>query len=142
MTKKNKFKSIQLRWNEPLGLEECPYLYRWAIILGLFSIRLHRWVASDDQRHFHDHPWWFVAIVLKGGYTDISPSGEDKVRAGSIRYRPALHKHTVKVNPGGCWSLLITGKKTRHWGFWIDGRDKMMRPLRYFSRYKHHPCED
>lgn len=125
-------------WAQPLGLPECPYMYRWVFGCPWFAIRIHHWISSDDDRAFHDHPWWFITLVLAGGYTDVSPAGEDKVRIGSIRFRRALHSHTVRVNPGGCWTLLVTGAEKRYWGFYPEG--KFMRNRRYFEKHKHHPC--
>jgi hypothetical protein len=112
---------------------------RWVFNTGPFAIRLHHWTASDDDRALHDHGWWFWTLVLKGGYTDISDTGHDHLHVGSSRFRPALHTHTVRVDPGGCWSLLITGRKSRDWGFWVDG--KWMRMRRYFRAHGHHPCD-
>jgi len=140
-----KTKNIQLRWNEPLGEKSCPYAYRWVLILFGFSIRIHHFLRSDDKRYLHDHAWWFVTLVLSGSYTDVSESKDgvivkEQLTRGCIRYRPALHKHYVDVEKGGCWTILITGRPLRNWGFWIKG--KMMRPLRYFSRYGHPPCSE
>lgn len=140
-------------WGQRLGKPECPYMRRWVINFGLFAIRLHHWVGSDDPRYLHDHPWWFITAVLKGGYTDVSapdPSkldfGSDlwvvhrsRLRSGSIRFRPAHHIHTVQVNPGGCWTLLITGRETRRFGYWVKG--KWMNAKRYFLKIGLHPCE-
>lgn len=125
-------------WRDKLGLTSCPYMERWVLNLYFFSIRLHHWMGSDDNRAFHDHAWWFLTIILKGGYTDVSPKGHDPVTTGSIRYRPALHRHTVKVNPCGCWSILLTGPEVRKWGFYPNG--KFVRRSKYFDRYGHHPC--
>lgn len=80
-------------WGQRLGLPECPYMRRWVIDFKIFAIRVHRWQGSDDARAFHDHPWWFLTLVLRGSYTDVSPDGRDQLRAGSIRYRPAHHRH-------------------------------------------------
>jgi hypothetical protein len=138
---------------EEIGRPECPYMKRWVFQAGRFSIRLHHWRASDDPRYLHDHPWWFITIVLKGGYGDVSspkPAEEniaenlwvrhtERLRPGSIRYRPAHHTHTVQVDPGGAWTLLITGPHSRDWGFWVDGTWKRMR--KYFKEHGHHPCE-
>lgn len=135
-----KFNPIQIRWREPLGKAECPYAYRWVFNLGLFSFRVHHFLRSDDKRYFHDHAWWFVTMVLKGSYTDVSPAGEDRMTAGSIRYRAARHKHYVKVEDGGCWTILLTGPMMRKWGFWVDG--KMKRPLKYFHKFGHPPCDE
>lgn len=123
---------------EALGLPECPYMHRWVLDFGPFAIRLHRWTASDDARAFHDHAWWFLTLVLWGGYTDVSPAGRDRLSVGSIRFRPALHRHTVEVSRV-TWTLLITGRPTRRWGFWLG--EKLMRRDKYFAVHGHHPCD-
>lgn len=129
-----------ITWGEELGLSNCYYLKRWVINFWLFSIRLHHWRSSDDRRYFHDHPWWFITVVLKGGYIDVSPQGKDKLTTGSIRWRSAYHRHYVRVASRGCWSLLLTGRSFRHWGFWV--KNKFLRARRYFFKFGHHPCED
>jgi hypothetical protein len=102
------------------------------------SLRLHRWVKPDDDRAFHDHPWWFLTIVLRGGYTDRGPQGDDRLRVGSVRFRAALHRHTVIPGPHGAWTLLVTGPIARPWGFWLGG--KFRKANKWFARYGHHPC--
>lgn len=69
---------FQIRWNEPMGLPECPYLYRWTLILFGRSIRLHHWLRSDDRRFFHDHSADLFSIVLKGSYWNVNPIDEIK----------------------------------------------------------------
>lgn len=123
-----------------LGKADCPYLVRWGIDCGLFTIRLHHWLASDDQRFLHDHPWWFLTLVLWGSYQDISADGVDRLRFGSIRFRRAKHRHSVKVPKRGCWTLLLTGRERRVWGFWVNGRFRKRN--KYFYEYGHHPCEE
>jgi hypothetical protein len=114
-------------------------MFRCVITFFGYSIRLHHWVASDDQRYLHDHPWWMLILVLKGSYKDIGEKVIDKLTFSSIRFRRANHRHTVLVD-NSCWSLLITGRPINQWGFYIPNRIKRLRPLRYFSRYGHHPC--
>lgn len=128
-----------LTWGERLGQSECPYIRRWVLDFYFFSFRLHHWLSSDDQRNFHDHPWWYLTLILWGGYTDRSPDGEDPLSIGSIRFRPATHQHTVVVQKGGCWSFLITGPEKRIWGFWVNGRFRKRN--KYFYMFGHHPCE-
>jgi len=136
-----KFKPFEFRHEKIDPARGCFYLERWVLTVFGFSIRLHHWLNDDDQRYFHDHSFHMLIFILKGGYTDVSPDKNDIVSTGSIRFRKATHKHSVKINPGGCWSLLFTSPVVRHWGFWIPGRDKIMRPLRYFERYGHHQCD-
>jgi hypothetical protein len=139
-------KHFGFKWGEWLGRPECPYLRRWAFNVGLFSIRVHHFMRSDDARAHHDHPWWFLTLVLRGAYYDISqgPEGEviDHLTPGSIRFRPALHRHTVVVEharPGGVWTIILTGPNLRTWGFWPEGRFR--KANKYFKMYGHHPCD-
>jgi hypothetical protein len=124
---------FQIRWKEGLGRPECPYLYRWTLILFGYSIRLHHWIRSDDKRYLHDHACNFVSIVLKGGYTNVTPEGRKDVRAGSWWYSNALGRHYLDVPEGGAWTLLLCGRKYHKWGFYVDGKKK--RPWKYFHKY-------
>lgn len=124
-----------LRWNEPLGKPECPYAYRWVINLGLFSIRLHKWIASDDRRAMHCHPYSFVTLVLWGGYYDHNEAGIDKLGVGSLRFRPATYKHFVEPWARPTWTLLLTGPFYRQWGFWPNGR--FVRREKWFAEHGH-----
>jgi len=99
---------------------------------------VHHWTGPDDDRAFHDHAWWFTTLVVKGGYTDRHPGGEDHLRAGSVRHRGALHRHTVIPDPGGAWTVLVTGPRVRTWGFWEGTRFRKAR--RWFESKGHHPC--
>ncbi len=135
-----KTKKVQLIWNEPLGMKECPYAYRWAFIFFGHSIRIHHFLRSDDKRYFHTHPWWFLTFVLRGSYTDVSPLGRDELKRFNLRYRKAEHAHYVDVPKGGCWTILTTGKPLNKWGFIVNG--KLKRPLKYFHAYGHPACEE
>ena len=134
------FSKVQIRWKEPLGKPECPYAYRWVFNFWLFSIRIHHFIRSDDKRFFHDHAWWFLTFVLKGGYDDVSTEGRDTLTRFSFRFRKAEHQHYVEVGPEGCWTILLTGPSIRKWGYWVDG--KLKRPLKYFYKYGHPPCDE
>lgn len=131
---------FQLIWNEGLGKSECPYAYRWVFIFFGYSIRVHHFLRSDDKRYFHDHPWWFLTFVLKGSYTDVSSEGRDTLKRFSFRYRPSNHSHYVDIPKGGCWTVLLTGKPVRKWGFWVNG--KLKRPLKYFHKFGHPICSE
>lgn len=136
----SKIQRFQVRWREPLGEPECPYAYRWTVNLWLFSVRVHQWIRSDDKRFFHDHPWHFFTLCLRGGYTDVSPAGRDTLRAGSLRFRRAEYRHYVEVPATGALTVLLTSMPVRNWGFWVKGQFK--RPLRYFGKFGHPPCHE
>lgn len=111
-------KWFQIRWREPLGKPQCPYLYRWTLIVLGFSIRLHHWLRSDDRRFYHDHACNFISIVLKGKYENVTPAGR---------------REDLDIPKGGAWTLLICGRPYQKWGFYVKGRK--MRPLKYFHKY-------
>lgn len=137
---RNHLPVLQARWAEKLGLPGCPYVIRWRAETVLGSVRLHHWLGPDDDRAFHDHPWWFVTLVLRGGYDDETPAGTERLRAGSVRFRPALHRHTVRPWPGGAWTILVTGPRSRSWGFWLNG--KFFKANKWFAARGHHPCAE
>lgn len=126
-----------LTWREQLGLPECPYAERWVFNAGLFTLRVHHFVRSDDDRAFHDHPWWFLTLVVKGSYIDRSPNGDDVLKPGSVRFRPARHRHTVVTY--GVWTIVLTGRKKRAWGFWQG--DRFRKANKWFFEKGHHPCD-
>jgi hypothetical protein len=126
-----------IKWNQKLGKPECPYVHRWCINFWLFSIRIHHFLRSDDNRALHDHPFWFITLILKGCYDDISDKRTITLKCGNIAFRRAIHRHTVKTS--GVWTLLITGREKRVWGFWPNGKFK--RREKYFKKYGHHPCD-
>lgn len=73
-----KFKNFQIRWAERLGYPDDPYLIRWTFIFFGYSIRIHHWIKSDDNRYFHDHSANLLSIVLKGEYWNVRPYNPDK----------------------------------------------------------------
>lgn len=99
------------------------------------SIRVHHILRSDDDRAFHDHPWPYLTIILKGGYWEIQPcfssgiyQGDTKAwrGAGSILLRKANSWHRLEVEPNiDCWTLFSTGKYKQSWGFLVSPKAKV-----------------
>lgn len=133
------YQSFKIKWREKLYCQTGVYVERWYLETPWFSLRLHHWKHSDDSRHFHDHPWNFYTFILKGGYTDCTPNGNERMTAGKLAYREAKHQHTVQVDKGGCWSILLTGPKVRRWGFWVG--KKWKKANKYFLEHGKHVCE-
>lgn len=102
----------------------------WLIPYNRFNVaaRVHHILRSDDDRAFHDHPWPYITIILRGGYTEVTPiwdkSGIYKGikrkyhKAGSILFRGAKTWHRLEVTKERtAWTLFITFKKKQSWGF-------------------------
>lgn len=122
------------------------YLDRWG--LGhdrVGRVLLHRMAAPDPGVDLHDHPWWFVSIVLWGGYTEqraytreapmmariaehfdslaCTHGVVEERRPWSIRTMRLDECHTIThLRRRTCWTLVIGGPRRRSWGFYLaDG---------------------
>jgi len=107
------------------------------------AVRIHHILRSDDNRAFHDHPWAYLSIILRGGYTEVTPYFEaadepGKVRylkyypAGSILFRKAKSFHRLQVAEGQtAWTLFITFKWQQVWGF-LPYKDGVKIPYREY----------
>lgn len=118
------------------------YLRRWFLIPRnpYLNIYLHNFQASDDDRALHDHPWWFVSILLRGTYVEHTEGFRLSRVAPSIAFRPAAWRHRVELASRDgrlrpAWTILITGRRTRMWGFWCRNRNGKERfvPFREFG---------
>jgi len=92
------------------------------------AARIHHILRSDNDRAFHDHPWPYVTIILRGGYWEVTPqydsSGvyirEDRqwYGPGSVLMRRAKSWHRLELPEGQpAWTLFITGRRQQTWGF-------------------------
>jgi hypothetical protein len=100
------------------------YLERWGVehwrIGGVF---LHRITAPDPGQDMHDHPWWFVSLILTGSYVEARGTMRTDLQRWQKRERwslkplrtDELHK-IVHVN-GPAWTLVVHGPKVRNWGY-------------------------
>lgn len=129
--------------------ESGPLLIRWHLLRlpGGRAIMLHCFLRSDNDRHFHDHPWGFRSLLLSP-YREHIPrpattqEGRKLFDAGwvpasdqkgfhrlhkrfSALNRPALWQHWVETVQPLTWTLVYHGPVERRWGFetekgWID----------------------
>lgn len=108
-----------------IGGQERPYMLRWYIIPRnrWLNVYLHKICRDDDDRALHDHPWWFVSIMLRGAYIEHTPTATNHRRAPSIAFRSSTAQHRLELYRRDgetlpCWTLVITGRRVRNWGFW------------------------
>lgn len=95
-----------------------PYLDRvYLFRCRLFSIRFHKILMSDRDRHLHDHPWTWVTFMVRGAYFETTEAGVRKVRAGMVNGHRATTPHKLTLISKEVWTLFITGPEKREWGF-------------------------
>jgi len=110
-----------------------PYLIRYVIPL-LFGWRIyfHKILESDGDRWLHDHPWAFISFLVWGRYVEETPGGNERLKSwinvhrATDLHRLRLFKKNGKTIP--VYSILLTGKRVRTWGFqtdrgWMNWRD-------------------
>lgn len=125
------------------------YMRRWllpqrwwprALTKFLPGIRVHNIMTSDEDRALHCHPFDFMTIILKGGYTEYTADGKSRFYGpGSILFRKAETLHRLEL-PGTdiytrrhdgillhegryedpAWTFVIRGPIRRTWGFQTD----------------------
>lgn len=103
------------------------YLRRYYIFKSAWlEIMIHRFYL-DDLGPLHDHPWWSGGIILQNGYLEyVIENGYKKAYRrlpGHIGHRGGKSFHRVELMPGTAgkvWTLFITGKRYRIWGFLTD----------------------
>jgi hypothetical protein len=131
------------------------YMHRYYLFLKdrkwfPFNLTLHKIVKSDDPI-YHDHPWSYMTIILKGGYWEHTPifNNEGKVITdiqnwrgpGSIIVRKAGSFHWLEMDPevGTATTLFFMGPQKREWGFLINkakGKHQWIQWENYLTNYK------
>lgn len=125
---------ISIGKNDRVG-DKQVYMHRLLIELGKRrrSIRLHVILAPDPDNCLHDHPWFFWALVLWGGYEEEVPAPDatdleaqrgyprriiNKVKPFRLHFRPVQYKHRiVKLMQRFSVTLAYAGPLEQHWGF-------------------------
>jgi hypothetical protein len=95
-----------------------PYLdrvYLWRT--RWFSIRFHKILMSDLDRHLHDHPWNWFTFMVKGAYFEETAGGGRVIHAGMMNGHKAETGHKLTLLTPEVWTIFITGRHLREWGF-------------------------
>jgi hypothetical protein len=97
-----------------------PYLERYFVFHGLgIRIYLHRFVGSDPERGWHDHPWaWAASLVLAGSYLESRRDGLRHRRWGNVLSGDTFHRVILPTGERECWTLFVhSARDVKSWGF-------------------------
>lgn len=75
-------------------------------------VRVHRILTPDATPFLHDHPFGYLSLVVRGGYTEQvrTASGElltIRHRAGALIFRSAGTAHRITTVAPGCLTLFF-----------------------------------
>jgi len=114
------------------------YMRRWAIFeTRWLSMRVHEIVTEDRDPLMHDHPWWFLSIVLRGSYVEARPYMDTEIigydhraprkerKRFSIAFRKENVRHRITKVSGNVVTLFIHGPERQEWGFFDPYRGKI-----------------
>lgn len=92
-----------------------------------FAVYIH-WIGrSDEDKHPHNHPWWFRSFILKGGYVEIVHNDRgiqaSTFRPGSTVSRSTDEYHKIALlDRKPTWTLVLRGRRTNpRWGYLTEG---------------------
>lgn len=101
-----------------------------------FGVMLHRIDQPDADRWLHDHPWRFVTIPLRGGYTEIRTDGlktEERHigcspdgRGRRLSYLGPSTFHRIERAAPNTITLVVTGRRRRNWAYRVDWDDPVI----------------
>lgn len=108
------------------------YLTRWRLVqTPWIALYLHRFDGPDSRPILHDHPWPFLSIVLRGGYTEHRMGGDQVVRTRLVTrasYMPVWAAHFIeRLHREPTWTLVVVGRRQRRWGYWEPIRHAIWR---------------
>lgn len=56
------------------------FLHRFTIFkLGKLHIRIHKITSPDQSNLYHNHPFHYISVILKGGYTERTIKGNSTI---------------------------------------------------------------
>lgn len=84
-----------------------------------FSLYLHKFCTSDEDRALHDHPFSFLTFLFSSGYWEHTEKGRIWRRRFSVLWRPAEFRHRVELVTTPTWTLVLRFQRRREWGFWM-----------------------
>jgi len=92
-----------------------------------FTVLIHCFHQSDQDRDLHNHPWKARSLILLGGYHEEYRVRLDEstykvqqrtVKPGRFNKISPEHFHRVDLRKDRCWTLFVIGKRSQTWGFW------------------------
>jgi hypothetical protein len=96
------------------------------------TVQLHYIKRPDPTYLYHDHPWSFLSLIVKGSYTEKIMRDPYDTNSYEVKHRPrfSLHRmknswaHNIFESEEGTVTLFVFGRWVREgFRFYQDGKD-------------------
>lgn len=114
-----KRRSVRFMWTIRSGRPVVNMIRYYLLKTPWFELYLHQFMDTDDPL-YHDHPWNFYTLIVRGGYHEEMPQSSRLLSPGRLIYRRADHIHRVVIPDtlrGKVWTLVLTGRRFHAWRF-------------------------
>jgi hypothetical protein len=125
---KKKWNFVPFSYSPPHGLIDLVQVFGTPYL----TLQIHRINFPDPAGYYHDHPWSFVSLIIKGGYHEYIWDDPYNVDDFKTKKRPLLSVHAVgsskahrifKAKPGTL-TVFLCGKWIRNgFRFYRNGKD-------------------
>ena len=111
---------------------------RWVLLrTPWLQVVVHQ-ILKADPPGLHDHPWWNVSVVLRGKLYENRADDARILTPGCVVFRRATDGHKLTPLGGPVWTLFITGRARRLWGYRRTNPDRWVPwPLEAADRAQH-----
>lgn len=84
------------------------------------GLRIHHILCSDPEVLEHDHPWWFISLIVSNGYIEWINNKAHWREPADVLFRKATHKHRLELEPNTTtWTIVLHGRKQQTWKFYL-----------------------
>lgn len=101
--------------------EGVTHFKRWRLLATPWlNIYVHGIYCEDKEANMHNHPWNFLSVVLKGGFTEQTHDGFTERTFLKFKYSKAEKFHRIFAlhYKRPCYTLVFTGPVVNEpWGY-------------------------
>jgi hypothetical protein len=95
------------------------HFLRWRLLqIPWFRVYIHKICLPDYDSDKHTHPWNFLSLILRGGYTqELSHKRYVTVKQFDVVQMSRHEGHRITLNESPTWTLVIAYGKYIDWGY-------------------------
>lgn len=112
------------------------YLHRWTLLkFKSLHFRIHHILSEDKTPFLHNHPFFYISIILSGGYCELIQKEQHLVlkkhRRFSFLFRKASDYHRIVSVQPNTKTLFLTWKSKSDWN--LKSHPDIQQPIGYWN---------